>query len=171
MPDTKKILFVGGYPCTGKTTLGDWLRDHRGYLHIDLESQAFKQSCLYAVWKRSLEGRDMSAFVAEAHRLHPRVVITWGFPHGWGWVPGSFRAAGAQVVWLDSDPEACRQAYLERGTGNIEALERQLSALGNHRADFVAAFGNDIISVLPHPDQRMDTLDLARAIGIPEPHP
>lgn len=162
-------LFIAGYPCTGKTTFGNWLRDHRGYLHIDLESDDFNRSCLHSPWERSLERRDMGAFASEANLLHPRVVVTWGFPHSHAWTAESFQKAGVRLAWFDAEPNACRRAWDRRGTGTIKDLDRQLSALAAHRADFVAAFTGNVINVLPRPDQRMDTLDIAKAIGLSEP--
>lgn len=163
------VRFIAGYPCTGKTTFGNWLRDHRGYLHIDLESDDFRSSSLHAVWERALALRDMAPFVSEALRLHPRVVITWGFPPQLAWVAASFRAAGVRLSWFDADPDACRAAWSKRGTGSTQDLERQLNALATHRADAIAPFVGGIVSVLPRSGQPLDFLQIADAISVPDP--
>jgi len=159
--------FIAGYPCTRKTTFGDWMRDHRGYLHIDLEGARFSKSCLHAVWERCLAKKDVGEFVAQVEMLHPRVVITWGFPHHLAWVPASFRQVGARLSWFDEDSDACRAAWIRREGRESSDLERQLSALRDHREDFVRSFSGGIVSVLPTSGNYLEFLEIADIIGVP----
>ena len=48
-------LLICGVPGSGKTTFGDWLRDHHGYKHYDFESKI------------------------ENITTNPDTVVTWGF--------------------------------------------------------------------------------------------
>jgi tRNA uridine 5-carbamoylmethylation protein Kti12 len=33
------LWLICGIPCSGKTTFGNWLRDQKAFLHLDLESR------------------------------------------------------------------------------------------------------------------------------------
>ena len=37
-------ILISGIPKTGKTAFGDWLREHRAFLHVDMESEKFVQA-------------------------------------------------------------------------------------------------------------------------------
>lgn len=99
--------------------------------------------------------------------LHPRVVITWGFPHQCAWTAALFLQSGARLSWFDADAEASRAAWIHREGKETHGLDHQLSALREHREDFVRSFSGSIIPVLSRSGDYMEFLQIADIIGIP----
>ncbi len=100
-----KILIVG-IPGTGKTTIGNYLRDNRGFMHIDMESEdnipeAFEKP---------------QDFVKRLENISGDLVVTWGF------VPieqfinliDKLKKLGFRVIWFDGNREFARKAFMER---------------------------------------------------------
>jgi hypothetical protein len=73
-----KILLVAGTPASGKTSFGDYLRDKKDFLHVDIE--AFEGSYLHSVWVAALKLKDMSLFLNTLKERNPNTVISWGLP-------------------------------------------------------------------------------------------
>jgi predicted ATPase len=117
------LLLIAGVPGSGKTTIGDYLRDERGYLHVDME--ALIQSAAPGTgWTSIL------ASLAERRRSHPDMVLTWGFiPSQDDEVVRALQRAGHRLVWLDGNREAARRVFLQRGTVPEELLDLQMARI------------------------------------------
>src|SRR5690242_11082616 len=97
-------LLVTGIPGSGKTTIGDHLRDHHDYMHIDIEAliQSLPPGTSWATALVELEKRTSD---------RERVVLTWGF------IPGQdevivreLQRVGYALIWFDGDCESARRA-------------------------------------------------------------
>lgn len=108
----RKLFLLTGIPGTGKTTIGDWLSQEHGFLHINAEGLLNADSSHYLLIQyfdqALLSGRD--------------VVISWGF-----W-PGQddpdiqkFRENGFKLVWFDGNRDAALREFLRRGPFPPEA--------------------------------------------------
>ncbi|MBN8675426.1 MAG: hypothetical protein J0L56_14950 [Chitinophagales bacterium] len=114
-----KILLTG-IPGTGKTTIGDYLRDTKEYLHINMEDQTVTSQIL-----------NIYQFVDELANNDKNIVVTWGF------VPNEsqtdivlyFRNRGFSLIWLDGNREAARAAFNKRGDVSEELFELQLKRI------------------------------------------
>jgi hypothetical protein len=110
-PSTVQLLLLTGVPGTGKTTLGNYLREQHGFRHLDFETNTrmtflgdgSEAQIRTRVNRLKKEGRD--------------AVISWGF------VPDQqlgfaliLRTLGFSWIWLDGNREASRRAFVDRGT-------------------------------------------------------
>ena|SRR5437879_10396803 len=114
--DSKRLLLITGIPGTGKTTIGDHLRDAHGFKHFDIEyyltNQMAERLC-----------RELDA----ALRSGSDIVVTWGFlpVHD---VPNieSLRAAGFRLIWFDGNRAAALREFNRRGTVKEEMYHLQI---------------------------------------------
>lgn len=115
-----KILITGS-PATGKTCIGNYLKDHKQYDHFDVEAE------MKIPPNGSWEGR-MKKFVGEAGE---NKVVTWGF------APGIhdrsihyLQRQGYRMFLFDGDKTIVRKRFFERGQGSgIDELEIQLGRI------------------------------------------
>jgi hypothetical protein len=76
-------LFFAGVPATGKSWLGQWLAEERGYLHIDAEKgngKHFTDLNLERQWDDLFNTGSASNFVEAVNLLGKPVIVNWGFP-------------------------------------------------------------------------------------------
>jgi hypothetical protein len=105
----RKLILIGGFPGTGKTTFGGFLQRERGFVHLDGEKpdqfERIKDNPADALNEILEAGHD--------------IVLTWGFtPGGQSDRVRTFMRHGFRVVWFDGNPEFARRAFL--GKGGIE---------------------------------------------------
>src|SRR5262245_56995809 len=100
-----KIL-VSGYPCSGKTTFANWLRDTKHFAHIDLEDpgESFAQGVAPNISPH---------FIQWTTSISNNVVMTWGYrPGARGYnLIRLFERNGYSPWWFDADPNAAAAAF------------------------------------------------------------
>jgi hypothetical protein len=123
----QRLVLICGIPGTGKTTMGEFLRKHHGFIHLDAEFFArTNPGPANFVWEQFLG-------VVQSHkRTGESVVITWGF------IPGvddetirSLQEMGFVLVWFDGDRVAARHAFLARGDVSEELFDIQMARIDN----------------------------------------
>jgi hypothetical protein len=87
-----KITLIAGVPCPGKTTFGDYLRDKKGYQHVDME--AFGGSYLHTIWEVSLSIRRLDVFLQALKEKSAKTVPTWGFHPNDTWIVDALKKRG-----------------------------------------------------------------------------
>lgn len=125
-PESLRLLLLTGIPATGKTRIGDHLRDQHGFRHLDFEQMPTLQRYL----NRDEPGLRQRI---EALRKSGRdVVVTWGF------VPDTqlrfvllLRSLGFKWVWFDGDRHSALREYLNRGSEQQD-WDRQLAKIEVH---------------------------------------
>jgi hypothetical protein len=141
------VILVAGMPACGKTSFGDFLRDKKYFLHVDLE--AFEGSYLHRIWEASLRVQQLELFVETLKQKASRIVLTWGFDPGNLDIVRALNTAGVELWWFDADEEAARKSFLARGTLPIEYFEAQLSRIREAWADMESCFRPHVIQTLP----------------------
>jgi hypothetical protein len=121
------IDLIGGVPACGKTTFGDYLRDKKGYLHVDMES--FQDSWHHRIWEAARRADDLTLFVELLAREGRPVVLTWGFHPSDLDIVKALRALDVFIWWFDADEAAARTNYIARGTGEIAAFDAQIQRI------------------------------------------
>lgn len=118
---TQRLLLITGIPGTGKTEAGRHLRDHHGFIHVDVEDLITQQPTTHAAILQR---------IAAARRTGRGVVVTWGF-----W-PGNDDSAirgiqgmGFTMVWFNGEHAAARRAFLRRGTVTEQAFNDQIARI------------------------------------------
>src|SRR6266536_2590279 len=118
-----EFLLITGVPGSGKTTIGNYLQEKYGFLHLNIEE--------WSSWDQSLSklrdfflGNKIVEFIGEAEQINNKIVITWGF------MPGDsdntileLIRLGFKMIWFDGDRNAAREAFVKREDGSAQALE------------------------------------------------
>lgn len=119
-----KLILITGIPGTGKSTIGDYLRDKYGFIHMDME-------CGDNIGKICA---NPNLFINVLLGLNKDVVVTWGFaPHpviiG---IVNLFKEYKFKVIWFDGNKEAARKAFVKRSEKyGSEYLKSAIAALDN----------------------------------------
>jgi hypothetical protein len=99
-------LLITGIPASGKTTVSQYLADHLGFTHVDMEAGSFRL-------RRELE-TDPEAFFSTLGKLGD-AVISWGFsPYTDRPTFDKLAAAVSRVIWLDGDHVIALRNFLLR---------------------------------------------------------
>lgn len=104
--ENRKLILITGIPATGKTTVGNLLRDKYGYKHIDFE-----------------DGISLRRFVTEQEQFVNtelslgNIVITWGFVPDEGQIGlvKYLENYGFRLIWFDGNRLAAFREYLKAG--------------------------------------------------------
>ncbi len=123
----RKRLLIAGVPATGKTTVGRYLGEERGFLHVDFENRNHLWNELLVVNPASLIDDFMS--------YERDMVITWGFPPETTAirVVKLFKEKGFKVVWFDGDRKAALREFLRREGGEPRAFRDQVNGIRRAR--------------------------------------
>ena len=149
------IVLISGVPATGKSSFGSWLQDNRGFVHVDIESEArgFKPLGLLeldALWQgiAHLPPPPVDPFVDALRGLEAPVVLDWGFDPRFLPLVERLHVAGISAWWFDGDRAAARRRFIARNTVSVDALDIQMPkivAAWNAMIDF---YGDRIIRTL-----------------------
>lgn len=102
----RNLMLITGIPATGKTTVGNFLRDNFNYKHINFEDGASLNR--FALNPTTYTSTELS---------QGDIVITWGF------VPveeqikivNDLKNYGFKLVWFDGNRLAAFREYLKEG--------------------------------------------------------
>ncbi|HKO15203.1 MAG TPA: hypothetical protein VJU87_03135 [Gemmatimonadaceae bacterium] len=163
-------LLICGMPASGKTSFGDWLRDTRGYLHLDLEAaDCLTSTGLPPFWTdkeriSALDSGRVRELVRHLKTLAKPVVMTWGFQPDLTDFVREMTGFGVTAWWFEADRLAARHRYATRGTvlrngiytrgkPDTTLFDRYVSAVSSNWARIAPLFGERIIRTLG-PDGR-----------------
>lgn len=120
-----KKIFIAGVPATGKTTIGNYLRDNFNFIHFDFEDNT--------VWPiRGEEKLFVEELVTKWTLSGKDVVVTWGFgPDMQEHTDIVFPLlhSGFQMIWMDGNRNAALREYKKRGTVSVELLNLQIAKI------------------------------------------
>lgn len=125
MQSVGKILFIAGIPGTGKTTIGNYLRDVHGFYHLDMENAP-------QILRSFLN--DDYEFLDEILLKNKKVVITWGF------LPDHLNILSivekivdrnTKYTWFDGDRESAKKNFLKRGTVPEHLFDLQIRRIND----------------------------------------
>jgi hypothetical protein len=149
-----ELLFVAGVPATGKTWLGNWLAETRGYTHIDAERNwdpGLVATGFKAEWDSIFQHRDAQIFAEMLRRLSRPAVVNWGFPTQFLHLAAALKLAGFQLVWLTGDRDQARAAFVRRGGIDPRCFDRQMDAIERDWPHIARVFEGCIVQGL-NPD-------------------
>lgn len=114
----RKLILLTGIPATGKTTIGNYLRDNHDYHHIDFEDKVslnqFASNPLD--YLESLKDRE-------------KIVISWGFVPEEGQISlvEFLVLQGFKLIWFEGDHVISLTKYIERDKrANLDAYYYQM---------------------------------------------
>ena len=161
------IILISGVPCCLKTTFGDWLRDNRGFLHVDIESEEFRSGPLLPHWRRTVPGR-VQEFLSVISRNNSRVVLTWGYPEVCAdWIP-SFRTAGVRCLWFFGEVDLALTNWIGReGREPTGCAREHFDFLKRKHAEIRASYGAESVETLRPNGVYLKLPEIARKLRIP----
>jgi adenylate kinase family enzyme len=126
---TKRIL-IAGVPATGKTTIGNYLRDNSNFRHFDVESEESNPNINQL--GKLFWGLEVDKFLEQVEENGKNIVITWGFvcdhPHSLNIIK-ALQEKGFEFIWFYADEPIARFAFLRRGTGDIQDFDIQMERI------------------------------------------
>ena len=111
-------LLIAGIPGMGKTDMGNYLQEHHGFKHVDMEVGGNIQSIL----------TTPDIFVNQLLQ-EEKIVLTWGFrPFEDAESVLDLKSKGFKIIWYDGDRESARREFTRRSPGesNERAYQYQL---------------------------------------------
>ncbi|SRR6266581_1165727 len=160
-----ELLLISGVPCTGKSLLGSYLADERGYIHIDAERDNgvdFDRTCIHREWDEFLGTGQGKIFVDAAARLGKPMVLNWGMPMNFLPIVPALQAAGMGAWWLCADRALARIAFIEREKRKpereripVECFHTQMDEIETHWPQIQEIFEKNMLQGLrPDGSQR-----------------
>ena len=116
-----KIILVAGTPASGKTSFGDYLRDKKHYLHVDIEE--FDGSYLHSIWLAAVKLKEMSLFLNTLNERSHNTILTWGFHLDDLQIVADLKRAGVKLWWFEADEASvCASSQMPRSMSAGEAV-------------------------------------------------
>lgn len=137
---------MAGTPASGKTSFGDYLRDKKHFLHIDIEE--FEGSYFHAVWAAALRLKDVSLFLNTLKERSHNTVLSWGFHLDDLQIVADLKRAGVRLWWFEADEARARERFISRGADSIEVFEAQMKRIKNNRGKIEELFQPNILTTL-----------------------
>jgi hypothetical protein len=157
-----KILLVAGTPASGKTSFGDYLRDKKHFLHVDIEE--FDGSYLHSVWMAAVKLKEMWLFTNTLKERSHNVVLTWGFHLDDLQIAADLKRAGVRLWWFEADEARARERYIARRNGGIDVFEAQMKRIKNNRGKIEELFQPNILKTLRPDNSCMTFREIFEAV-------
>ena len=130
-------ILITGIPGSGKTTIGEYLKNNFNYFHMDMESD---ENLGYLKIEKMLD--NPVEFIEEFINKFSNIVITWGF------IPGDRHIEiinmlkkdyNFMLIWFDGDRKSAKNAFIRRSKKKgekyfkiaMEELNLQIPSINN----------------------------------------
>jgi len=147
-----KLLYLAGFPASGKSSFGRWLESQKGFLHIDPEEDArLEELGVDPAWQQCVAQEGCDNFSAALLEIGRPVVFNWGFPVRCLPVVASLKRAGFSCWWFEADLGQARRAFQKRPKGALQDFETQVTGIASQRPGIRAVFGkNSLVTLNKH---------------------
>ena len=153
---------MAGTPASGKTCFGDYLRDKKHFLHVDIEE--FDGSYLHSVWLAAVKLKEMSLFLNTLKERTHNAVLTWGFHLDDLQVVADLKKAGVRTWWFEADEARARERFIARGGGSIDVFDAQMKRIKNNRGKIEELFQPNILTTLRPDNSCMTFREIFEAV-------
>jgi hypothetical protein len=177
MPTQVQSILISGMPASGKTSFGDWLRDNRGYVHVDLDAaNCLKTAGLPPFWTEkerisNLDSGRLREFVRHLKTMPNPTVLTWTFPADLVDFGREMTSFGVVAWWFEADRLAARQRYASRNTvlrngvyargkPDTTLFDRYVGAVSSNWARISPIFGDRVIRALGSDGRFVDPVSI-----------
>jgi hypothetical protein len=151
------LVLLAGVPAAGKTYFGNWLEEHQGFLHLDVEKDGRLVSMgLDGAWNHCFQAGDVKPFVSSLRGIGRPVIVNWGFPPACLPVVQDLKDHGLVLWWFDADRDQARREFTKRGDVSLVAFERQVAAIAANWPAIEAVFQPNIVTTLDAEGRRME---------------
>ena len=153
---------MAGTPASGKTSFGDYLRDKKHFLHVDIEE--FEGSYFHAVWAAALRLKDVSLFLNTLKERSHNTVLSWGFHLDDLQIVADLKRAGVRIWWFEADEARARERFTSRGADSIDVFEAQMKRIKNNRTKIEELFQPNMLTTLRSDNRCMTFREIFDAI-------
>jgi hypothetical protein len=157
-----KIILAAGTPASGKTSFGDYLRDKKHFLHVDME--AFEGSYFHSVWVAALRLKDLSLFLNTLKEHSNNTILSWGFHLDDLKIVADLKRARVRLWWFEADEARAREGFIARGGVSIDAFDAQMKRIRNNRGKIDELFQPNILTTLRPDNGRMTFREIFDAV-------
>lgn len=170
---------ISGLPACGKTTYGDWLRDNRGFTHVDIETLPNRRK----MFNHFRNGQILLgvAMLPVDIPSHDRIVFTWGYPPGPKWrnVIAFLRDThGFRPWWFTGPRHIAGEAWIARerrvhqlsdiaADDHFKAFTAQADLIQLQQVATAKFYGGSILQTLNTDRSRLSPEAISTHIGIP----
>ena len=153
---------MAGTPASGKTSFGDYLRDKKHFLHVDIEE--FEGSYFHAVWTAALRLKDVWLFLNTLKERSHNTVLSWGFHLDDLQIVADLKRAGVRLWWFEADEARARERFISRGADSIDVFEAQMKRIKNNRAKIEELFQPNMLKTLRSDNSCMTFREIFEAV-------
>ncbi|MEY2537725.1 MAG: hypothetical protein QOG67_1465 [Verrucomicrobiota bacterium] len=157
-----KIILVAGTPASGKTSFGDYLRDKKHFLHVDIEE--FDGSYLHSVWVAALRLKELSLFLNTLKERTPNAVLSWGFHLDDLQIASDLKRAGVRLWWFEADEARARERFIARAGVSLDVFDAQMKRIKNNRGKIEELFQPNILTTLRSDNSSMTFREIFDAV-------
>jgi hypothetical protein len=151
-----RLLYLAGFPASGKSLFGQWLESRQGFLHIDPEEDTrLEELSIDPAWQECVSQRGCDRFCAALLEIAQPVVFNWGFPVRCLPVVASLKRAGFSCWWFEADVGQSRRAFQARRKGTLQDFETQVAGIEANRPGIRAIFGKNSLTTLSRRGARL----------------
>lgn len=153
---------MAGTPASGKTCFGDYLRDKKHFLHVDIEE--FDGSYLHSIWLAAVKLKEMSLFLNTLKERTHNAVLTWGFHLDDLQIAADLKKAGVRIWWFEADETRARERFIARGKGSLEVFDAQMKRIKSNRGKIEELFQPNILTTLRPDNSCMTFREIFEAV-------
>ena len=128
-----KVILITGVPGGGKTTIGNHLKNHYGFYHVDLEDSTVNSSREFIQFNQV--GLDTNKLMIEINNRQKSTVITWGFGperENDGDSVLELKRLGVKMFWFDGDRSLFKNAWKKAHPATPEdVFNMQINRINN----------------------------------------
>lgn len=105
------LIAITGIPGTGKTTIGNFLQDHHGFKHIDVEKNMLLGIC----------PRELNSFKDYINQIskNQQTVLSWGAAVEAVYCLNHLVQIGCKLIWFDGDRVSAFRVFMQREQNNV----------------------------------------------------
>jgi hypothetical protein len=169
----KPLLFIAGWPASGKSHFGRWLAATHGYVHLDADQDtSLYTGELGREWDRWLRDCDATRLSRALRQWPQPVAVELGFPVEYLSAVAALKRAGFTLWWFDADPAAARAAFARRHPLLVWTFDRQAKAIVRNWPAIAALFAPNVVTTLDasgahRPAEEIHRAMAGRAAGCP----
>ena len=154
------VLLIAGRPGAGKSEFCRWLRDNRGYVHVETDKEP--DWILLALGARD---GSPTPLLERLQQVGPDVAFEWGMRMEFlGAVP-ALVPLGVEPWWFDGEEPAAREGWLmAHGEAGLPAYEIQRDAIAAHRLQIEQVFQGRIVGTVSAGPTYLDSEVLASLV-------
>lgn len=151
------LLFVAGWPASGKSYFGNWLEYEKNFLHIDAEKEKgnrLHELGIDELWKDAVMTNNSMPFAAELRLYDKSIIFNWGFSVQYLTTASALKRSGFSSWWFNADEDQARSEFNRMGK-SLKAFDIQVSGIKSILPQILELFAPNIVTTLSPTGKRL----------------